>query len=215
MKARKKHVLVTAGPTREHLDPVRFLSNPSTGRMGYAVAEAALREGCSVDLVSGPVELDAPPGAVLHPVASAREMFSVSESLFGDCDCFIAVAAVSDWRPAEVAAQKVKKGAASQTLELVANPDILAALAAGRREDQVVVGFCAETESLEAQARAKLEAKGLDWIAGNLVGGADGGFQSHFNELLVLGAGGQRHVLGPAPKLELAQELVRLVGLQS
>ena len=184
--------------------------------MGYAVAQAALLAGCTVDLVSGPVSLEAPEGAVLHEVVSAREMFAVAEPLFGRCDCFIAVAAVSDWRPAEVAAHKVKKGAASQALELVANPDILASLAAGRRKDQVVVGFCAETEDLEAQALAKLEAKGLDWIAGNLVGGADGGgFQSHTNELLILGAGGQRHVLGPAPKLELAQELVQLVGLQS
>jgi phosphopantothenoylcysteine decarboxylase/phosphopantothenate--cysteine ligase len=215
VKARKKHVLVTAGPTREHLDPVRFLSNPSTGKMGYAVAEAALHTGCSVDLVSGPVGLSAPAGAVLHEVVSAAEMLLAAERLFDSCDCLIAVAAVSDWRPAYPSGHKVKKGAGAQTLDLVPNQDILATLAARKREGQVVVGFCAETEDLETNARAKLAAKNLDWIAGNLVGGTARGFQSDQNELLVLDSSGQRAILGPGAKSELAAALVRLIGLRS
>jgi len=215
MKARKKHVLVTAGPTREYLDPVRFLSNPSTGKMGFAVAEAALLVGCSVDLISGPVTLDAPEGVALHEVVSAQEMFSVAKSLFERCDFFISVAAVSDWGPTEVTKHKIKKTYAEQVIKLHPNPDILATLAADRRDNQTVIGFCAETEDLESHALTKLKAKRLDWIAGNLVGKARVGFQSESNELLVLNARGGRHVLGPGPKLEVAQALVQLIGLES
>ena len=184
MKARKKHVLVTAGPTREYLDPVLFLSNPSTGKMGFAVAEAALLVGCSVDLISGPVTLDAPEGVALHEVVSAQEMFSVAKSLFERCDFFISVAAVSDWSLQRLQSIKLKELRRAGD-QLLPNPDILATLAADRRDNQTVIGFCAETEDLESYALNKLKAKRLDWIAGNLVGKASVGFQSESNELLV------------------------------
>jgi len=212
MNARKKKVLITAGPTREWLDPVRFISNPSSGRMGYAVAEAALQAGYAVDLVSGPVRLSAPEGVQLHSVETALEMYDVVEELFEGCDCFISVAAVSDWRPAEVHSQKVKKGEERQVLEMVANPDILRTMAARKSAEQVVVGFCAETEDLEDNARTKLVSKDLDWIAGNLVGqGSEGGFESMENELLLLGKDGQREILGPGLKSRLAVELISRV----
>lgn len=213
MNARKKKVLITAGPTREWLDPVRFLSNPSSGRMGYAVAEAAVRAGYDVDLVSGPVSLAAPDGVQSHSVETAMQMFEVVEPLFEACDCFISVAAVSDWRPAEVHSQKVKKGEERQVLELVANPDILRTMAARKSAEQVVVGFCAETENLEDNARTKLVSKDLDWIAGNLVGQdrEGGGFESLENQLLLLGKDGQREILGPGLKKELAVELISRV----
>ena len=214
MKARNKHVLITAGPTREHLDPMRFISNPSSGKMGYAIAEAALRAGCTVDLVSGPVYLTAPEDVELHNVVSAQEMLVVVDRLFAAADCFISVAAVSDWRPARMETQKVKKDGASQSLELVSNPDILKAMSARKQEGQIIVGFCAETEDLEMNAHKKLKDKSLDWIAGNLIGQGDVGFQSDSNELMLLGAGGQKHTIGPGPKHEIASELLRIVGLR-
>ena len=213
MNARNKKVLITAGPTREWLDPVRFISNPSSGRMGYAVAEAALRAGYEVDLVSGPVSLSAPDGVQCHSVETAMDMLDVVGQLFEVCDCFISVAAVSDWRPAEVHLQKVKKGEDRQMLELVANPDILRTMAARKSADQVVVGFCAETENLEDNARTKLVSKDLDWIAGNLVGqdSDGGGFESMENHLLLLGKAGQKEILGPGLKSNLAIELISRV----
>ena len=210
MNARQKKVLITAGPTREWLDPVRFFSNPSSGKMGYAVAAAAVEAGYDVDLVSGPVVISEPVGVRFHDVETALEMYDVVEELFGECDVFISVAAVGDWRPAEYHAQKVKKGAEVQTLELVPNPDILWTMAARKQEGQVVVGFCAETEELESNARKKLEGKDLDWIAGNYVGpeSGEGGFGSDRNTLLLLGKDGQKETLGPGAKEDLAKELV-------
>ena len=213
MNARKKKVLITAGPTREWLDPVRFISNPSSGRMGYAVAQAALNAGYEVDLVSGPVCLTAPEGAVLHKVNTALEMLAVVETLFAECDCFISVAAVSDWRPAEVNEQKVKKGDDRQVVEFVANPDILRTMASQKNPSQVIVGFCAETENLENNARTKLESKKLDWIAANWVGKQSdgGGFESKENQLLLLGKNGEREILGPGLKTNLAIQLISRV----
>ena len=213
MNARKKKLLITAGPTREWLDPVRYISNPSSGKMGYAVAAAAVQAGYDVDLVSGPVQLDAPVGLQFHEVETALEMCYVVEDLFENCDCFISVAAVGDWRPADVHSHKLKKGAERLVLELVPNPDILWAMSTRKREGQIVVGFCAETEELEANARKKLEEKDLDWIAGNYVGkgSRDGGFGSDNNTLLLLGREGQKVTFGPGPKEVLAKELVSRV----
>lgn len=213
MNARKKKVLITAGPTREWLDPVRFISNPSSGRMGYAVAEAAVDAGFEVDLVSGPVSLKVPEGLSVHKVNTALEMFSVVEDLFSHCDCFISVAAVSDWRPAEVHEQKVKKGEDRQVVEFVANPDILRTMASRKSESQVIVGFCAETENLEENARTKLESKNLDWIAGNWVGkeSRGRGFESVENQLLLLGKNGAKEILGPGLKSGLAVQLISRV----
>ena len=212
MNARKKKVLITAGPTREWLDPVRFISNPSSGRMGYAVAEAAVEAGYDVELVTGPVSLSPPTGLNLHKVDTALEMYAVVENLFPECDCFFSVAAVSDWRPAEVHEQKVKKGEDRQVIEFVSNPDILRTMAARKTNHQLIVGFCAETENLEANARTKLESKKLDWIAGNWVGKeSSGGFECMENQLLLLGKNGENEILGPGLKSELAIQLISRV----
>src|SRR5438552_9027894 len=159
--------LLTAGPTREHLDPVRFLSNGSSGKMGYALAAAAVMRGWQVDLVSGPVGLAAPVGVTMHRVVSAADMFTACEPLFTECDVFIAVAAVADYRPVEVSAQKQKKKAGAITVELVPTVDILKTLAARKQPGQTIVGFAAETNNVEAYARRKLAEKRLDWIVAN------------------------------------------------
>jgi phosphopantothenoylcysteine decarboxylase/phosphopantothenate--cysteine ligase len=159
-------ILITAGPTREYLDPVRFLSNASGGRMGCALAEAALRAGHEVVLVLGPCPARPPPGAEVIPVTSAQEMFEAVAERFDGCDAFIASAAVADYRPEAPAGRKIKKTDPRLTLELVRTPDILAEMSRRRRK-QRLVGFCLETEDLETRARGKLEVKGLDLVVAN------------------------------------------------
>ncbi len=160
-------VLITAGPTHEALDPVRFLGNRSTGRMGYAIAAQALRRGAEVTIVSGPVQLPVPTGAEVVPVRSARQMHEAVMSRFDRFDVVIMAAAVADYRPVQRVAQKIKKGG-SMKLELVRNPDILADVGAKRvQQPSVLVGFALETENLEQAARGKLEQKGADLIVAN------------------------------------------------
>ena len=204
-------VLVTAGPTREALDPVRFLTNHSTGKMGYAVAGAAAEAGARVALVSGPTALAPPSGVERIDVTSAGEMHAEVMARAARCDVFIAAAAVADYRPARRAEQKIKKGDGPAALDLVRTPDIVASVAAmdGR---PFTVGFAAETESVEAHARDKLERKGLDMIAANRVGLPDRGFASDRNALSVLWRGGGCRELALAPKAELARSLVGLVA---
>lgn len=197
--------LLTAGPTREHLDPVRFLSNGSSGKMGYALASAAAARGWRVDLVSGPVALPTPRGVNVHRVVSAAEMLAACEPLFGPCDLFIAVAAVADYRPARVAAQKQKKQAGPLTLELVPTVDILKTLSAQKRPGQTVVGFAAETTNVEAYARRKLVEKQLDWIVANDVSDPRIGMNADHNAILLLSATGVRVDFGPAPKSAVAE----------
>ena len=204
-------VLVTAGPTREAIDPVRFISNHSSGKMGFAVAAAAHELGAEVDLVAGPVSLDPPPGAVAVRVGSAAEMHREVMSRAGGCDIFIAAAAVADYTPADPAAGKLKKEASPLRLELRPTRDILAEVAA-LDVPPFTVGFAAETEDVERHARTKLERKRLDLIAGNRVGGADLGFDSDRNALLVLWPGGGRAELPAAPKTRLARQLLSLVA---
>ncbi|NCG09004.1 MAG: hypothetical protein GWO81_05485 [Verrucomicrobia bacterium] len=199
--------LITAGPTREFLDPVRFLSNPSTGKMGYALAEAALRLGWNVDLVSGPVSLPEPDGAILYPVVSAEEMYHQADALFDACDICIMTAAVSDFRPARCLPQKEKKSTASLTLELEPTRDILAALTE-RKLDQTVVGFAAETENLEANARAKLTAKNCDLIVANDLTQPGAGFAADTNTVTLFTADGSHETLGPALKTALATQII-------
>lgn len=167
-----RHAVVTAGPTLEAIDPVRFLSNRSSGKQGYAIASALARAGARVTLVSGPTALPHPEGVHTVPVESAREMLAAVEAAL-PADIFIAVAAVADWRPAAVSERKLKgEKAATKTLELVENPDILktvAALETGR--PRLVVGFAAETHDVEAEAIAKRARKGCDWILANDVSG--------------------------------------------
>jgi Phosphopantothenoylcysteine synthetase/decarboxylase len=204
-RTRAVRCLLTAGPTREHLDPVRFLSNGSSGKMGYALAAAAARRGWRVDLVSGPVSLGAPAGVTVHRVISAAEMLAACEPLFGACDLFIAVAAVADYRPKERAAEKRKKTGGAVTLELVPTVDVLKTLAAGKRAGQVVVGFAAETNDVETYARRKLVEKRLDWIVANDVSRPGIGMNADDNAVTLLGVNGERKAFGPAAKSEVAE----------
>ncbi|MGA2053480.1 MAG: phosphopantothenoylcysteine decarboxylase, partial [Opitutales bacterium] len=144
---------MTAGPTREHLDPVRFLSNPSSGKMGYALAAAAAEIGWRVDLVSGPVALPAPSGVTVHRVTSAAEMLAAVEGLFDFCDVLLKTAAVCDFRPKQYTGHKVKKGEAALMVEFEPTVDILKTVAARKRPDQLVVGFAAETQDVENYAK--------------------------------------------------------------
>jgi phosphopantothenoylcysteine decarboxylase/phosphopantothenate--cysteine ligase len=176
-----KRALVTAGPTAEALDPVRVITNRSSGKQGYAIAAALADLGAEVTLVSGPTALSAPPGVARVDIESAREMLEACEAAL-PADIAVCVAAVADWRPKDASAKKIKKdGAASeQTIALVENPDILASLSKGARRPKLVVGFAAETNDVEAHAQAKLARKGCDWIVANdvSVAGTMGGDQN-------------------------------------
>ncbi len=192
------HVVITAGPTREAVDPVRFISNHSSGKQGYALAGAALEAGARVTLISGPVAESPPSGARLVAVESARDMLDASMAAAVDCDLFIAVAAVADYRPATVSEQKIKKsadGSSAMRLDLVENPDIVAAVA-GLQDGPVVVGFAAETQDAIKHARGKLTRKGLDAIVVNDVSRRDIGFGSEENAVTLIWADGER----PFPK---------------
>ncbi|TAK55813.1 MAG: bifunctional phosphopantothenoylcysteine decarboxylase/phosphopantothenate--cysteine ligase CoaBC [Gammaproteobacteria bacterium] len=203
-------VVITAGPTRELIDPVRFISNRSSGKMGYAVACAARDAGAEVVLVSGPVALPAPAGVQRVCVESAEQMYEAVHAALPGADIYIGTAAVADYRPVAVAPQKIKKTAENLRVELVRAPDILGSVAALRQGRPFVVGFAAETENLEEHARRKLLGKRLDMIAANRVG--DGlAFDRDDNSLLVLWNGG-REDLGAGGKPELARRLVALIG---
>ncbi len=203
-------VLISAGPTHEDLDPVRYIGNRSSGRMGFALAEAAALAGATVTLVAGPVTLDTPAGVTRRiDVRSARQMYEAMLEQARQADIVIATAAVADYRPAQVFANKLKKQDGPLTLELVENPDILRELAA-LRPRPFLVGFAAETDNLEAHARAKLAAKGVDLIAANEVG-AGVGIETVDNALSVFWAGGVR-TLPRADKRVLARQLVALIA---
>lgn len=178
--------LISAGPTREWIDPVRFLSNPSSGKMGYALARAAVDRGMQVTLVSGPTALKAPAGAEVLYVETAREMQEAMSQRFAKADLIIMSAAVSDHRPETRSKQKQKKEQMRMTLDLVANPDILMELGKQKKNGQTLVGFAAETENLLPNARRKLREKNLDWIVANDVSEKDRGFQSDFNKISLL-----------------------------
>lgn len=178
--------LISAGPTREWIDPVRFLSNPSSGKMGYALVRAAVDRGMQVTLVSGPTALKAPAGAEVLYVETAREMQEAMSQRFAKADLIIMAAAVSDHRPETRSKQKQKKEQVRMTLDLVANPDILMELGKQKKNGQTLVGFAAETENLLPNARRKLREKNLDWIVANDVSEKDRGFQSDFNKISLL-----------------------------
>ena len=207
-----RRVLVTAGPTYEDIDPVRFIGNRSSGKMGFAIAEAAAARGASVVLVAGPVSLATPAGVERVDVRSAAQMREAVLARL-PVDVYISAAAVADYTPADTAEQKIKKGAGAMTLELVPTVDILAEVAAHGQRPRLVVGFAAETSDVGRNARGKLEAKGLDMIAANRVGVAGSGFESDDNALSVYWPGGARE-LGPGPKTRLAGELLDLVSLR-
>jgi phosphopantothenoylcysteine decarboxylase/phosphopantothenate--cysteine ligase len=204
------HVLVTAGPTREPIDPVRYLSNRSSGRMGYALARAARDAGARVTLVSGPVHLAAPAGVELVPVTTAADMADAVAARIPGVDIFIGAAAVADYRPARVAPQKIKKSGATLELGLERTADILAWVA-GAEARPFTVGFAAETENVERNARVKLESKRLDMIAANCVADSAIGFDADANELDVYWPGGMQH-LARASKDRIARDLIALVA---
>ena len=202
--------LITAGPTREFIDPVRFLSNPASGKMGYALAEAAVAAGWTVDLVAGPVALQEPDGVILYPVVSAEEMFHHVDALFDACDVLIMTAAVSDFRPVKRHAEKEKKVDASLQVEFEPTIDILKAMTE-RKAHQTVVGFAAETNNVDAYARKKLEEKRCDWIVANKVGEAGAGFAAETNEVTLIAADGSSLKIGPTTKKIIAKQLIELV----
>jgi len=203
-------VVLTAGPTREALDPVRYISNHSSGRMGYAVAEAAARQGAEVVLVSGPVSLPTPAGVTRVDVVTAEEMLTaVEQALDTATDWFVATAAVADYRPVSQAQQKMKKDKSQSTvIELTRNPDILATVAA-RADRPLTIGFAAETQDVATYAQSKLERKKLDMIVANDVSVAGLGFNSEHNAVQVFWPGGSLS-LPARRKTELAEELIRL-----
>jgi len=205
-----RHVLITAGPTREALDPVRYLGNRSSGKMGFAVAAAAAAAGARVTLVAGPVALATPAGVERVDVESAAEMHAAVMARAPACDLFIAAAAVADYRPAAAAEQKIKKDKATLQLALVRNPDILAEVAA-LPAAPFTLGFAAETDDVLGYAREKLERKGLDMIAANRVGLAGLGFEADDNALHLLWRDGERD-LGRGPKRQLATLLVEAIA---
>jgi len=205
-----RHVLVTAGPTYEDIDPVRYIGNRSSGHMGFAVAEAAVEAGARVTLVAGPVRLDTPRGVERHDVRSALQMRDAVMAAIGSADIFIGVAAVADFRPAHVAEQKIKKDSGAPEFELLANPDIIAEVAA-LDGGPLTIGFAAETEKLREHAMEKLSRKRLDMIAANRVGQEGSGFEVEENEILLLTARGERP-LGRGNKRQLARRLIEEVA---
>jgi len=203
------NVLITAGPTRERLDPVRYLTNRSSGKMGFAIAAAAREAGAHVTLVTGPVQLPTPPGITRIDVESARDMYAAVHRHVADADIFIAAAAVADFQPVTVAKQKIKKHGGTVKLDLEPAPDIVKSVAEMSKRP-LVVGFAAETNDVEENARSKLKRKKLDMIAANEVG--EGlAFDCEDNALTVLWPGGKSEV-ARAPKIEVARELIALIA---
>jgi len=203
------NVLITAGPTRERIDPVRYLTNRSSGKMGFAVAAAAREAGAHVTMVSGPVQLETPAGITRINVESARDMYAAVHRHIAEADVFIAAAAVADFQPVTVAKQKIKKQGVAVKLELEPAPDIVKSVAEMAKRP-FVVGFAAETNDVEDNARSKLKRKKLDMIAANLVG--DGiAFDCEDNALTVIWPGGKIEV-ARGPKIDVARALVALIA---
>lgn len=179
-------ILITAGPTREAIDPVRFLTNRSSGKMGYSLAEVAAQSGHRVILISGPSDLDVPDHVDYIPVESALEMYNAVEKWINKADVAIFAAAVADYRPAIVPEHKIKKTGDTMTLELIKTPDILGSARSGFGFEGVLIGFAAETENIEENARAKLERKGCNLVVANDVSRKDIGFDVNENEVLLV-----------------------------
>lgn len=202
-------LMITAGPTREPLDPVRYITNRSSGKMGFAIAEAAIQAGADVTLISGPVTLPSPVSARVIHVETAQQMYDAVFSRIDGCDIFIGAAAVADYRPAQTEDHKLKKQHDHTTLALTQNPDIIATVASLPNKP-FVVGFAAETDDLENYANQKLRSKNLDMVAANWVGQAEGGFDSNRNALQVYWFGGHKH-LEMTDKYTLARQLLGLI----
>jgi phosphopantothenoylcysteine decarboxylase/phosphopantothenate--cysteine ligase len=199
--------LITAGPTREAIDPVRYISNRSSGKMGYAIAEAALDAGHDVILISGPVNLASPHNAKFISVSTSDEMFEAVHQYADSSDISVLCAAVADYKPVEVSPVKIKKCAAQVSLELIPTRDILESLGQRQNRQFLLVGFAAETDHLEANATRKLREKNCDMIVAN---DAHIGMETDENELLILFRNGETKKISRAPKTFLARELVKI-----
>lgn len=204
-----KRVLITAGPTREALDPVRYISNHSSGKMGFALAQAAVDAGARVTLIAGPVTLATPAHVTRVDVDSAQQMFDVVQTRVRDCDIFIAAAAVADYRPDQVVDTKIKKQNDTMTLTLVRNPDIVTSVAQ-LKPKPFTIGFAAETQHVKEYARDKLERKNLDMIVANDVAAPGIGFNSENNAVTVLWRDGEMEI-SERSKMQLARELIALI----
>ncbi len=205
-------VLITAGPTQESLDPVRFISNHSTGKMGYAIAMELAERGAKVNLVSGPVNLK-----ISHPniektsVSSAQEMLSSCKSLYPDCDIAIFTAAVSDYRPAKIASQKIKKSGKPATLELINNPDIAYELGLLKQSSQINVGFALETENEIENASLKIKKKNFDYIILNSLKDKGAGFSYSTNKITIIDQEGNQTKYGLKSKMDVAQDIINYI----
>jgi phosphopantothenoylcysteine decarboxylase / phosphopantothenate---cysteine ligase len=203
--------VITAGPTREPIDPVRFLSNRSSGKMGYALAEAAIEAGHEVTLVSGPVSLRPPDNVQLIPIQTSDEMYDAVQRATENCDALVMCAAVADFKPASYSSQKLKKKAAALSIELVPTRDILASI--GNQDHSfMVIGFAAETENVAANAKKKLREKNCDVIVANDVSSSDYGMESAENEVTIFFRNGETKQVRRAPKKNIARELVKIIS---
>lgn len=204
-------ILITAGPTREPIDPVRYLSNRSSGRMGYALAQVAREAGHAVTLVSGPTDLAPPAGANFVPVETARQMFDAVGGIIKAHDVAIFAAAVADYRPVEIAPEKIKKSEPRLTLELERTPDILGSARVQFGFDGFLVGFAAETQDFLSEAHAKLRRKACDLVVANDVSQPGIGFESDQNEVTLCLPGGRSTPLPRASKLTLARQIIQFI----
>jgi phosphopantothenoylcysteine decarboxylase / phosphopantothenate---cysteine ligase len=202
--------LVTAGPTREPIDPVRYISNRSSGKMGYAIVEAALDAGHEVILISGPVNLDPPARAQFVSVVTSDEMYEAVHRYAYKCDVLVMCAAVADYKPRKVSAKKIKKKSEQLTLDLVPTRDILASLPQKDRQF-FVVGFAAETNDVEENAQKKLRAKHCDVIVANDVSGPNSGMESDANQVTIFSRTGEKERIARAPKEIIARKLVKKI----
>ena len=200
--------LITAGPTREPIDPVRYLSNRSSGKMGYAIAEAAVEAGHEVILISGPVDVDRPRGVAVISVSTSDQMFAAVGQHTSRCDILVMCAAVADYKPATVSKNKIKKRGENISLELIPTRDILASLPKDRQ--YAVVGFAAETENVEANARKKLQEKNCDVVVANDVSRTDSGMESDDNEVEIFFRDGEMKTISRASKKIVARELIKI-----
>lgn len=203
-----KKVVVTGGPTREFFDPVRFISNPSSGKMGLAMAEAARLLGADVTLLHGPISLEIPDRIQTKTFVSADDLFNLIKE-HADADVIIMAAAVSDFKPSSVHQQKVKKGEADEELKLIRNPDILEWLGNQKHEGQILIGFAMETENLKENAQKKLQKKNLDWICANALTTDNTGFGADENKILLIGPDSEESFSGS--KQEIAGEILEKI----
>ena len=207
-----RHILVSAGPTREYLDPIRFISNPSSGKMGYAIAKAARMRGAEVTLVSGKVNIRPPYGVHFIEVESAQQMFEKINSFFKKTDCIVMSSAVSDFTPSKTSPQKIKKTSEHLDISLDRTKDILSAVAKNK-EDRIIVGFAAETENVEQFAREKLRQKNMDMIVANNVTEKNSGFEADTNKVVIINRDGTAEDFPLMRKSDLADVILDRISL--